>query len=235
MSTSRVTRHPAPLRHQVARLLREDILDGVYAPGERLLEGTMCASYGVSRTVVREALRQLETERLVTVLAHRGPIVTVLTREDIKSVYDVRRVLEGLAGELFARDASVEQADALVAHVADMEVSYLRGTVKTREQAKERFYELLLAGACNEVLAADLSTVHARIALFRRYAFVDDARVRHSFEELRAIVQAAAVERDPDEARRRCEQHIAVAARLAMEEYERRMVEASAHRDDATS
>lgn len=234
MSTSRVTRHPAPLRHQVARLLREDILDGVYAPGERLLEGTMCASYGVSRTVVREALRQLETERLVTVLAHRGPIVTVLTADDIKCVYDVRRVLEGLAGELFARTASAEQAEALVAHLTEMEVSYVRGTVKTREQAKERFYELLLDGAGNEVLAADLSTVHARIALFRRYAFVDDARVRHSFDELRAIVEAAAVARDPEEARRRCEHHIAVAGRLAMEEYERRM-EASAQRDDATS
>jgi DNA-binding GntR family transcriptional regulator len=231
MTTERVTRHAAPLRHQVARLLRDDILDGVYAPGERLLEGTLCAAYGVSRTVVREALRQLETERLVTVLAHRGPIVTVLCASDIRAVYDVRRVLEGLAGELFAQHASAEQAQALVDHLRDMEVSYLRGTVKTREESKERFYELLLAGAGNEVLAADLSTVHARIALFRRYAFVDDERVRLSFEELRAIVTAAAVTRDPAEARRTCEHHIAVAGRLAVEEYERRLLqpEAAAH------
>jgi DNA-binding GntR family transcriptional regulator len=204
-------------------LLREDILDGVYAPGERLLEATLCSAYGVSRTVVREALRQLETERLVTVLAHRGPIVTVLSADDISCVYDVRRVLEGLAGELFAREATEAQAAALVAHLEDMEVSYLRGTVKTREQAKERFYELLLDGTDNEVLAADLRTVHARIALFRRYAFVDDARVRLSFDELRGIVEAAAIMRDPAEARRRCEHHIAVAGRLAAKEYERRL------------
>ncbi|GAA1955340.1 GntR family transcriptional regulator [Nocardioides panacihumi] len=229
MPTGRVTRHPAPLRHQVARLLREDILDGVYAPGERLLETRMCESYGVSRTVVREALRQLETERLVTVLAHRGPIVTVLSAADIKAVYDVRRALEGLAGELFARDATPEQADALLAHLADMEVSYVRGTVKTREQAKERFYELLLAGTGNDVLAADLSTVHARIALFRRYALVDDERVHLSFEELREIVTAAAVTRDPEDARRRCEHHIAIAGRLAVEEYERRLDAEPAH------
>ena len=225
MSRTPVERHAAPLRQQVVRLMREDILDGVLAPGERLRESSLCEAYGVSRTVVREALRQLESERLVTVLPNRGPIVTVLSAHDIQAVYEVRRVLEGLAGQLFARNATQEQAGALVQHLADMETSYLRGTVKTRESSKERFYEILLEGASNEVLTADLRTVHGRIALFRRYAFVDDRRVALSFEEVRTIVTRAAVERDPEGAREACEHHIALAGELAVLEYARRLAQ----------
>ena len=223
MTSARVQRHAAPLRQQVVRLLREDILEGVLAPGERLLEGTLCERYGVSRTVVREALRQLESEALISVAPNRGPFVTVLTERDIVSLYEVRRVLEGLVGELFARNASDEQAAALRALIVEMEDSYLRGTVASREESKARFYELLLVGADNEVLAHTLHGVHTRIGLFRRYAFVDDYRVALSMEELRTIVRAAAERRDPAAAREACEHHIALAGELAVREYARRI------------
>ena len=98
----KVQQHAAPLRKEVARLLRTDILDGILAPGQRLIEGVLCERYGVSRTVIREALRQLESESLISVLPNKGPIVTVLTSKDIAAIYEVRRCLEGLAGELFA-------------------------------------------------------------------------------------------------------------------------------------
>ncbi|MEX0426455.1 GntR family transcriptional regulator [Nocardioides sp. DS6] len=219
MTTPRLTRHAAPLRQQVTRLLREDILEGVYQPGQPLRESSLCEAYGVSRTVVREALRQLESERLVTVVANRGPMVTVLTPQDIGAIYDVRRALEGLVGELFARHAPDEVATALRDLLVDMETSYLRGTVKTREETNERFYSLLLEGAGNAVLAEELGRIHARIQVLRRYAFVDDERARISYAEFCRIVKAAAVERDPVAARGACEHHIADAGRLAVREY----------------
>jgi len=223
MPPTRIERHAAPLRQQVVQNLRDDILDGLLVPGERLLENALCESYGVSRTVVREALRQLESESLITMLPGRGPIVTVLTKHDIESLYEVRRVLEGLAGELFARNADDDQAAGLVALLERMETTYLHGTVESREQSKAEFYDRLLDGAGNPVLASNLRGVHTRIGLFRRYAFLDEHRVALSMEELRLIVHEAAGVRDPESARRHCEQHIQLAGELAVLEYNKRL------------
>lgn len=226
MAGSKVQRHAAPVRHQVVQSLREDILDGALAPGERLLENALCESYGVSRTVVREALRQLESEDLITMLPGRGPIVTVLTAHDIKALYEVRRSLEGLAGELFARNATDEQAAGLAALLERMESSYLHGTVSSREQSKAEFYERLLEGGGNPVLESSLRGVHTRIGLFRRYAFLDEHRVAISMQELRQVVHHAAVLRDPVAARLHCEQHIQLAGELAVLEYDKRLNQA---------
>lgn len=219
---SKVERHAAPLRQQVVRAMRESILEGEVSPGERLLESALCERYDVSRTVIREALRQLESESLVTVLPNRGPIVTVLEQHDIEALYDVRRALEGLAGELFARNASDSVIDELQDHFRLMNDLYLHGTVETREQSKEEFYRILLEGTGNDILASSLRGVHTRIGLFRRFAFVDDTRVSMSMEELRRIVRAIAIKRDPVEGRAACEEHIRLAGQLAVLEYARR-------------
>jgi DNA-binding GntR family transcriptional regulator len=223
--STRVERHAAPLRQQVVRALRESILDGELAPGERLLENALCERYDVSRTVIREALRQLESESLINVLPNRGPIVTVLEQHDIEALYEVRRSLEGLAGELFARNASDEVAVELRDHLDAMESLYLHGTVKTREDSKDEFYRILLKGASNEILESTLRSVHARIGLFRRYAFVDDTRVAMSMDELRLIVRAVALLRDAAAGRAACEEHIRLAGQLAILEYSRRLHE----------
>lgn len=222
MPATRVERQAAPLRQQVVRLLREDILAGDLIPGQRLRETSMCESYGVSRTVVREALRQLESESLITVLPNKGPIVTVLTKKDIESLYEVRRALEGLLGELFACNASDEQARQLTEHFASMDRTYLDGNVVTREESNDEFYALLMAGAGNDVLAASLRAVHTRIGLFRRYAFVDGDRVAVSMRDLGRIAREAAGRRDPAGARAACEAHIRRAGELAVIEYSNR-------------
>ena len=215
----RVLAQAAPLRQQVVEVIRRDIIDADLPPGARLLESAMCERYGVSRTVIREALRQLEAERLVTVLPNRGPVVTVLTVPDVESLYDVRRALEGLAGELFAERATAEEARALRDHIAAMEADYVHGDQAARGRAKDRFYELLVDGAHNEVLREDLHRVHSRIGIFRYYAFLDQTRVVASMAEVRAIAHAAAELRDPVAARKACEDHIARAGALAVVEY----------------
>lgn len=218
-----IERHAAPLRQQVLLLLRDEILEGRRAPGERLRENDLCAAYGVSRTVIREVLRQLESESLISVLPGRGPTVAVLTKREIESLYEVRAALEGLAAALFARRASPADCARLIDHHAAMTAEYLHGTLASREESKSEFYRILLAGADNDVLSDELSGVHTRIGLFRRYAFLDDDRVARSFEELTAIVRAAAVDRDPVAARATSEHHIELAGRLAVLEYERRV------------
>jgi DNA-binding GntR family transcriptional regulator len=227
-SGSLIRQQAAPLRHRVVEVLRQEILDDVLHPGERLLENTLCDRYGVSRTVIREALRQLESEQLITMLANRGPIVAVLSVEDIEALYEVRRALEGLAGELFAERASNEQADALRAHLVAMETTYLHGTLESRGIAKDEFYRILLDGAHNPVLRSNLSGVHTRIGILRHYAFLDEERVALSMQELTRIVQAAAELRDPEQARRACEHHIRGAGGLAIIEYRKHVAAAEA-------
>lgn len=221
----------APLRQQVVQQLRQDILDGTLVPGQRLREMLLCERYGVSRTVVREALRQLESESLITMLPNKGPIVTVLTERDIRALYEFRTSLEGLAGELFARNASEGEAQELISLIEEMEASYVHGDVASRGAAKDQFYALLLRGADNPVLEAALRGVHSRIGIFRHYAFVDEQRVAVSMAELRRIVDAAARRRDPALAREYCEDHIRLAGQLAISEYTSR----SRMTDSATS
>jgi DNA-binding GntR family transcriptional regulator len=221
-SAARIERTAAPLRRQVVRALREDILNGVMAPGQRLVEATLCAAYGVSRTVIREALRQLESEHLVRVVAPQGPVVAVLTAAEIRAIYVVRAALEGLAARLFAQNADAGHLQRMLDLQGSLARDYLHGSVDSREDFKAAFYAALLDGTGNAVLADALTGIHARVAIFRRFAFVDEGRVKLSGVELLRIIDACAVRRDPAAAHAAAEHHIALAADLALIEYERR-------------
>jgi DNA-binding GntR family transcriptional regulator len=214
-----IARTAAPLRQQVVRLIREDILNGNLAPGQRLIETSLCEAYGVSRTVIREALRQLESERLITVRANLGPIVTILTEPEIRSIYVVRATLEGLAGQLFAIHATSHDCKMLLRLRDRLDKEYRRGTVDSREAIKAEFYQLLLKGGRNEVLTEQLRSIHARIAIFRRFAFIHEDRIEPSIQELDQIINAAAEKRDADLAWAACEHHILIAGDLAILEY----------------
>ncbi|SJN09664.1 Transcriptional regulator, GntR family [Leucobacter sp. 7(1)] len=222
MSGTMVTRHAAPLREQVADAIRTEIIDGALAPGERLYEKALCDRYAVSRTVIREVLRQLESEALVTVRPGHGPMVTVLTPADIEALYEVRQELEGLAAEFFARRATAEQAREMLELVSGMEQRYLHGTLESRGESKNEFYRLLLDGAGNPVLTSQLAGIHARIGIFRHFSFVDPVRVSISYPEIVAIANAAARDRNPGAARALSVRHIEHASQLAVLEYTKR-------------
>ncbi len=217
-----IERTAAPLRQQVVKHIREEILNGRLVPGQRLVENMLCETLGVSRTVIREALRQLESEHLIKVLPNTGPIVAVLTETEIRSIYVVRATLEGLAGKLFALNANAAQAKSLVKLRDRLDKEYRKGDVDSREEIKADFYLQLLAGGGNEVLTETLRAIHARIAIFRRFAFVDPARIEPSISELETIINAAAVARDPQAAQLACEHHILLAGDLAIMEYAKR-------------
>jgi len=218
-NSSVIARTAAPLRQEVVRVIREDILNGKLVPGQRLIETNLCETYGVSRTVIREALRQLESERLISVRPNLGPIVTILTESEIRAIYIVRATLEGLAGELFAQNASAQDCKMLLKLRDRLDKEYRRGDVDSREAIKAEFYELLLKGAGNEVLSEQLHSIHARIAIFRRFAFVNEERIEPSIRELETIIEAAARRRDPAGAWAACEHHIVISADLAILEY----------------
>ncbi len=208
----RVTSVAAPVREQVVRRLRDAILNGKFHPGDRLIERELVEWTGVSRTSVREGLRQLESEGLVTVLPSRGPVVTVLTEETARQIYAVRAVLEGHAARQFASHASDVYRKRLVQSVDTMADLVDAGEPILYE--KGRFYETLFGGAGNDVAWSLFGSLYARIALLRMTTLALPHRPPQTIAELRTILKAIA-EHDGEAAERFTVLHVEQAAKLA--------------------
>lgn len=216
MSGQRVKRIAAPLRSQVLELFRQDILAAAFTPGERLVEARLCARYEVSRTVIREVLRQLESEGLVTMVPNRGPVITELTPSDVEALYEVRCALEGLAGALFAERATAGQCKQLGAVVDRFSRTHHEADLSERLVMKDEFYDILTAGAGNPIIESTLRGIHARVQMLRGLSLQAEGRGPETVRELTAIHEAAAVRRDADAARAACETHVRNAATTAL-------------------
>src|ERR1700692_1699988 len=100
---------PVSVQSQVVAKLREAIFSGIFGPGEKLSEPALCRDLGVSRTSIREALRSLAAEKLVTIVPNRGPSITRISWEEDDAIYQGRALLEGEAMALLA--THIEQPD----------------------------------------------------------------------------------------------------------------------------
>jgi DNA-binding GntR family transcriptional regulator len=144
----RVGRVAAPLRDQVLEIVRGAILDFRYKPGQRLIERELIEQIGVSRTTIREVLRELDAEGLVTTIPQKGAIVVVPTPEEAADLYDVRGSLEALAARRFVERANGEQLVALRRAVEDFGRAVEDGAdTLTLLHAKDAVYDVLLDGA----------------------------------------------------------------------------------------
>ena len=211
----RVARVAAPLRQSVIASLRNAIATGRFKAGDRLTERDVCAMIGVSRTLVREAFRQLESEGLITVVPNRGPVVSRVTPEQAEGIYQVRRVLEGLASELFAARATEADHRALRQGLKNIEAALRNTDPLARLNAKNEFYECLLRGAGNEALAQTLSLLNSRIMVLRSTSLEVKGRARESIKELGLLVDALAA-RDVKRARAAAMLHVQNAAAAAL-------------------
>lgn len=188
----RVGRVAAPLREQVVEVLREAILDFRLKPGQRLIERELIEQIGVSRTTIREVLRQLAAEGLVTTIPQKGAIVVVPSPEEAAELYDVRLVLEAAAVQRFVRNASPMHRAALRAAVDQMERVSAEDDDDVRAvlRANDEFYEVLLEGAGNRAFHALLAGVQARVRVLRASSLSQPGRPAAAVAELREIVDA---------------------------------------------
>ena len=189
-----IERAAAPLRRNVVEALRTAIIEGRLAPGARLVERELIAMTGVSRTVIREALRQLESEGVVETIANRGPIVRKLTLEEAKDLYLIRAVLEGLAARMFVMNAADSEIKQLKAALDATYSAYEAGEPETILTEKNRFYDILFRGAGSETLSSMIATLHARIWRWRALGLShpkrSSGRSRQAVSGLRALLQA---------------------------------------------
>jgi DNA-binding GntR family transcriptional regulator len=140
------------LIEEIARVLREQIVEGALAPGERLSERDLGARLGVSRTPLREALRLLAGERLVEVLPRRGARVALLDSSVVEDVYPVLACLERLAVDLACRHIADGQLDALAAVVEKMRAARARKDRRRFLALSREFHGSVLAAAQNDTL-----------------------------------------------------------------------------------
>lgn len=228
-----LSREIVSLRQRATDRIRDAILAGEFAPGQRLVERELWQSLGISRTVVREALQHLQSEGLIDIIPYKGPVVASLTLQDANEVYEVRAALESLACAGFARHATDVQIERLRAALAHLRTPAARGGTRQLLDAKNAFYDILLQGCGNATIGDILRRLNNRISLLRRVSLGTPGRLAQTLEELEAVVQAVQ-RRDADSAARLAAEHVARAAAVVRRSFEQRTQEArSAHRDRA--
>lgn len=195
--------------------IRQGIVAGEFLPGMHLSERALTEITGASRAVVREAIRSLEGEGLITVVRYRGPTVTQLTEKEARDIYELRAMLEGRIARLFTQRADDAAVAALAGTVDDIGQGHATGDMVAVIESSGRFYDVLVAAADNGAIAQTLRTLLNRLALFRFSSTRWPGRASASMEELRAFV-AAVQARDAEAAEREAVRHIESAAEMAL-------------------
>jgi DNA-binding GntR family transcriptional regulator len=156
-------RHGRPLREFIADRIRDRISDNTYPPGTRLVERDLAADFNVSRLPVREALRILNTEGFVEMLATRGVIVRQLSRTDVDELFDVREALETMAFRRAALRATKTDVKRLEALGRRAEQAIEVGDLATVYDCNVTFHDLVTEMARNKMLVSILEPIEGRL------------------------------------------------------------------------
>jgi DNA-binding GntR family transcriptional regulator len=192
------------LREQVRDLIRDRIVRGELAPGDRLVERALAEELGVSRVPVREALNLLKGEGFVQDVPRRGVIVTMLSREDVDDLFEVREALEVQSARLACQRATEEEIASLTDIAARAEQARDQGDAGTMADLNEAFHDAIPRLAHNRTLATTLEPLEGRLHWVLRQNRSPELLLReHS--ELAAAIADRDVERAADVARRHVE------------------------------
>lgn len=198
------------LRGRVFQSIRENILNGIYEENEELRENTLAKELGVSRTPVREALRQLELEGLVKIVPNKGACVTGITAKDVKDIYATRSMLEGLCARWATEHITDEQIAELEEVILLSEFHLNRASKEQPQQVTEldgKFHEVLYRASNSRILRHVLSDFHKYVKLARKASVTNHMRAEKSIEEHKAILDAIK-NKDADRAEALANEHM---------------------------
>ena len=202
---------PAPLRNKIMTSLRRAIETGALEPGTRLVEKDLCERLNVRRTSLREALRQLQAEGILTDLNNRGLTVAAVSRSDAENIYRIRGVLEPLIVEQFIENAPEDEVHGLKAQSEVLKKAYMSSNAEDIVAAKRDFYDRICTGARNPIAFDLLKKLTLLTSPLRRRSVVRKDRQSQSISEIDAIVSAI-VKRDKTAAKTAAEKHVANSA-----------------------
>lgn len=156
-----------PLRDVVFNTLRQAILKGELAPGERLMEIQLAEKLGVSRTPIREAIRKLELEGLVLMIPRKGAEVAKISEKSLRDVLEVRRSLEELAIELACQRMTDEDMETLEQVQRHFRSAIAKGEAMTIAETDEQYHDVIYQGTRNDKLVQMLGNLREQMYRYR--------------------------------------------------------------------
>ena len=198
-----------PLRDVVFNTLRQAIITGEFAPGERLMEIALANRLGVSRTPVREAIRKLELEGLVKIIPNKGAYVTGITPKDVQDIYMIRSILEGMCARWATEHITPEQIEQLeeIVLLSEFHLKKDKDKVVQVSDLDGKFHHVLYEASNSRIMEHTLSDFHKYVKMARMLSVGAKNRAEKSIEEHKAILEAIK-KGDADEAERLANLHI---------------------------
>jgi len=157
---------PLTLRERIVDFIKDSVVSGRLKPGERVPEQEIAESFGISRTPIREAFRQLESEGFITVTPRKGAVVSPITDKDVSEFYEIKSLLEGYAAKTACAKLSSKDIRKLETLNAQMEKCAERGDVKGFFKLDNQFHDTFLKLCGNEKLCV---LVHQLVQQFERF------------------------------------------------------------------
>ena len=180
------------LRAKVFYHLQNNILNGVYKTGELLTESRLCEELGVSRTPIREAIRQLELEGLVHSVPNKGVFVNGISLKDIEDIYTIRMLIEGLAARWAAENITDEES-AELKEALDLEEFYTaKNDSENLLKLDSKFHDTIFRASKSRPLMHVLSMFHHYVQKARIASLESPERAKRVLEEHKAIYGAIA-------------------------------------------
>lgn len=200
----------APLSTSLLGKLQKDILTGKLKPGQKLTEQELCKAYGVSRTPVREALRQLETDGLVENILNRGAFVVGMTQQDYEDMFELRKAYEIQAVKWAIERITESEMDKLEETFEFMEFYTMRNDVDKMLTINSGFHQVIYEASHNRMLKKLLSSYQGFLKYKGVESAYDDNYLTTVLEEHRVIFKAFK-DRDVKEGAAAMERHIELA------------------------
>lgn len=178
------------LHREVTDRLRDMIVEGQMAPGDRVDEGLLCEQFGVSRTPMREALKVLASEGLIELLPNRGARVAEITREEIRELFEAVSGIERIAGELACERMTDRDLSQLRGMHERMERHFRHGQRHEYFRLNQETHNAIVRLAGNSILAATHANLMARVRRARYFAILSQERWEESVNEHAQILEA---------------------------------------------
>ena len=196
-----------PLRDVVFNTLRQAILKGELAPGERLMEIQLAERLGVSRTPICEAIRKLELEGLVLMIPRKGAEVAKISEKSLRDVLEVRRSLEELAIELACQRMTPEDIVQLEKKQEEFQAAITKGKVMEIAETDEAYHDVIYKGTCNDRLIQMINNLREQMYRYRLEYIKDENKRPILLVEHENILRAVK-QRKTEEAKEAMREHI---------------------------
>lgn len=206
-----------PLREIVYEELKMQILTGKIVPGTRMMEVELAEDMGVSRTPIREAIRKLEKEGLVTIEPRRGAYASQMSTDDMVEILEVRQNMEGLAAYIAAQRMKPEQFKIL----KEVEDAYNRAVEKGNAadmiKYDTKFHKLIVASSNNKILIQMVEQLQEMVLRFR-YVYYDDFKRAENMPNEHQMIMDAIEGSNAEAARIAADNHVAKLKDLVLTE-----------------